>query len=78
MTEGCLSIPGVLEGMRRNTKVFITALDGKGALFSHTFGGMEAQCIQHEMDHLNGIIIADTLSPLERTRMASRITRRKK
>lgn len=78
MTEGCLSIPGVLESMKRNTKVFVTALDCKGMLFSHTFSGMEAQCIQHEMDHLNGIVIPDSFSPLERTRMASRITRRRK
>jgi peptide deformylase len=59
MNEGCLSLPGIhLDISRRNT-VYITAKDENGIEFKDKYTGLEACCVQHENDHLNGILIID-------------------
>ncbi len=67
--EGCLSIPGVYEKVDRSAKIVVQALDGLGREFELEADGLLAVCIQHELDHLDGIVFFDRLSPLKR-RMA--------
>jgi peptide deformylase len=78
MNEGCLSLPSVVETMERWPKLTLTATDDKGKAFAADFDSIDAQCIQHELDHLDGVLISDTLSPFERERLAKRIKPRKK
>jgi peptide deformylase len=78
MNEGCLSLPSVVETMERWPKLTLTATDDKGKAFTADFDSIDAQCIQHELDHLDGVLISDTLSPFERERLAKRIKPRKK
>lgn len=66
MPEGCLSIPGTYEDMRRYPQVHVTALDKNLVSFTKTFTKMEAQCVQHEFDHLNGIMMPDRKSAADR------------
>ncbi len=68
-TEGCLSFPGVYVKVKRAAKVIIKALDYQGQPFTMTYeddGGFEVYCVQHEIDHLNGVTFFDHLSRLKR------------
>ncbi len=71
--EGCLSVPGYYETVTRPKNVKITALDRHGKNFTMTDSGLLAICIQHEMDHLNGKLFVDYLSPLKRNRIKSKL-----
>jgi peptide deformylase len=64
--EGCLSVPGVFEKVRRAERVTVRALDAEGVPFTLEVEGLLAVCIQHEMDHLIGKLFVDYLSPLKR------------
>ena len=64
--EGCLSIPGFYETVERPSKVLISALNGDGEPFKEEACGLLAICIQHEIDHLEGKLFVDYLSPLKR------------
>ena len=64
--EGCLSIPGFYETVERPSKVMISALNGDGEQFKEEACGLLAICIQHEIDHLEGKLFVDYLSPLKR------------
>ena len=64
--EGCLSVPGVFEKVKRAEKIRIKALDRDGNAFEMDADGLLAVCIQHEMDHLEGKLFVDYLSPLKR------------
>lgn len=64
--EGCLSIPGFYETVERPSHVSITALDSQGDVFKEEADGLLAVCIQHEIDHLDGKLFVDYLSPLKR------------
>ena len=64
--EGCLSVPGVFEKVSRADKIRIQALDRDGHPFELDADGLLAVCIQHEMDHLEGKLFVDYLSPLKR------------
>jgi peptide deformylase len=64
--EGCLSIPGVYDSVKRALKVKVRALDRQGAAFEINADGLLAHCLQHEIDHLNGKLFVDFLSPLKR------------
>lgn len=66
MDEGCLSVPGVFEKVARAEKVRVRALDRDGNAFELQADGLLAICIQHEMDHLEGKLFVDYLSPLKR------------
>lgn len=66
MDEGCLSVPGVFEKVSRAQKVRVRALDREGNSFELDAEGLLAVCIQHEMDHLEGKLFVDYLSPLKR------------
>ncbi|GAB6047799.1 peptide deformylase [Methyloparacoccus murrellii] len=64
--EGCLSVPGVFEKVKRAEKIRVKALDRDGQPFELEADGLLAVCIQHEMDHLDGKLFVDYLSPLKR------------
>lgn len=76
--EGCLSLPGIIEMIDRYPEVQVSYYDIEGVKHEERFKALEAHCIQHEMDHLNGRIIPDYLGPAERAMLASRIKKRKK
>lgn len=67
--EGCLSIPGVYEKVERSEKIVVEALDREGRPFELEAEGLLSVCIQHEIDHLDGVVFLDRISPLKR-RMA--------
>ena len=71
--EGCLSVPDVYDTVERATKVRIEALDGDGQPIDKEVEGLLAVCIQHEMDHLNGVIFVDYLSRLKQTRARDKV-----
>ncbi len=66
MDEGCLSVPGVFEKVTRAETVKVRALDRNGDSFELEADGLLAVCIQHEIDHLDGKLFVDYLSPLKR------------
>lgn len=65
--EGCLSVPGIYEKVERARQVKVRALDRNGKPFEMTGDGLLGECFQHEIDHLNGQLFVDLLSPLKRT-----------
>ncbi|MDH3992467.1 MAG: peptide deformylase [Gammaproteobacteria bacterium] len=71
--EGCLSVPGFYETVNRPQKVQVTALDRDGKSFTRELEGLLAICLQHEIDHLDGKLFVDYLSPLKRTRIRKKL-----
>jgi peptide deformylase len=71
--EGCLSVPGVYDGVERPARVKVRALDVEGKPFELEADGLLAVCIQHEMDHLKGKVFVEYLSPLKRNRIKARM-----
>jgi peptide deformylase len=78
MDEGCLSVPGYYETVRRAEKISVRAQDADGAFFELTAEGLEAVCIQHEMDHLEGKLFVDYISSLKRDRIRKKLEKLKK
>lgn len=64
--EGCLSIPGIREDVERRPDVYIRYFDENFKEYTETFTGIAARIIQHEYDHLEGILFTDKLSPLKK------------
>lgn len=64
--EGCLSVPGTYDTVIRADKVTVKALDREGKPFEISADGLLGECLQHEIDHLNGRLYIDLLSPLKR------------
>ena len=71
--EGCLSVPGVYDGVERHAKVKVRAFDADGKSFEVDADGLLAVCIQHEMDHLKGKVFVEYLSPLKRNRIKAKM-----
>lgn len=71
--EGCLSVPGIYDGVERSTSIKVTALDGEGRSRIIEADGTLAICIQHEMDHLLGKVFVEYLSPLKRNRIKTKM-----
>ena len=71
--EGCLSVPGVYDGVERATAVRVSALDEQGQARTIEAEGLLAVCVQHEMDHLLGKVFVEYLSPLKRNRIKSKM-----
>jgi len=71
--EGCLSVPGIYDGVERPSKVKVRAFDVKGKPFEVEADGLLAVCIQHEMDHLKGKVFVEYLSPLKRNRIKAKL-----
>jgi peptide deformylase len=76
--EGCLSVPGYYDRVRRATRITVRAQDERGEPFELTTDGALAVCIQHEMDHLVGKVFVDYLSPLKRARLAAKMRKKQR
>ncbi len=73
--EGCLSVPGIYDGVERSTAVKVSALDREGKLQTIEAEGLLAICIQHEMDHLMGKVFVEYLSPLKLGRIKTKLAK---
>jgi peptide deformylase len=73
--EGCLSVPGVTEGVSRAARIRVRALDAAGTPVEFEADGLLAVCIQHELDHLVGKLFVDYLSELKRQRLKKKATK---
>ncbi len=73
--EGCLSIPEYYEEVERPAKVRVRFMDIHGKVHEEDAEGLYATCIQHEIDHLNGILFVDYLSKLKRDRVLKKFTK---
>lgn len=73
--EGCLSVPGIFEEVTRAARVKVRALDRDGRPFELEAEGLLATCIQHEIDHLDGKVFVDYLSPLKQSRIRKKLTK---
>jgi len=73
--EGCLSIPEVHEDVERPARVKVKYLDLDGNLHEEDADGLFATCIQHEVDHLNGVLFIDHISKLKRDRTIKKFTK---
>jgi peptide deformylase len=71
--EGCLSVPGFYETVRRPERIRVTAINREGEAFSDDLDGLLAICLQHEIDHLEGKLFVDYLSPLKRQRIRGKL-----
>lgn len=76
--EGCLSVPGIYDGVERSSAVHVRALDEKGVARTIEAEGLLAVCMQHEMDHLLGKVFVDYLSPLKRNRIKTKLIKQQK
>ena len=76
--EGCLSVPGIYDGVERSEKVHVKALNAQGESHTLEAEGLLAICIQHEMDHLMGKVFVEYLSPLKRNRIKTKLLKQQK
>jgi peptide deformylase len=76
--EGCLSVPNIFADVTRSDTITVTALDRHGAVFELEADGLLAVCIQHEMDHLEGKLFVDYLSPLKRELVRKKLAKARK
>ncbi|MBC7648781.1 MAG: peptide deformylase [Vitreoscilla sp.] len=75
--EGCLSVPGIYDGVERSLSVKVQALGLDGKKQMHEADGLLSVCIQHEMDHLMGKVFVEYLSPLKRNRIKTKMLKKK-
>ena len=76
--EGCLSVPGIFDEVKRAARVRVRAHERNGEKFEGDYEGVLAVCIQHEMDHLEGRLFVDYLSDLKRERIRKRLDKERK
>ena len=76
--EGCLSVPGIYDGVERAVAVTVEALDRHGQPQTIQAEGLLAICIQHELDHLLGKVFVEYLSPLKRNRIKTKLVKEQK
>ena len=76
--EGCLSVPGIYETVKRASKISIRALNVDGDLIEFVADGKLSICIQHEMDHLMGKVFVEYLSPLKKSRIKIKMIKKNK
>ncbi len=76
--EGCLSVPGIFADVTRANEITVKAFDRHGQPFELTIDGLLAVCIQHEMDHLDGKLFVDYLSPLKREMVRKKLAKQKR
>ena len=76
--EGCLSVPGIYETVKRASKISIRALNVDGDLIEFVADGKLSICIQHEMDHLMGKVFVEYLSPLKKSRIKTKMIKKNK
>ncbi|MGN6581666.1 MAG: peptide deformylase [Bordetella sp.] len=71
--EGCLSVPGIYDEVERSERIRFKALDEKGQPYEMEAEGLLAVCVQHEMDHLDGKVFVEYLSPLKQNRIKTKM-----
>ncbi len=76
--EGCLSVHGIYENVRRAEHITVRALNEHGKPFTLQTGGLLAVCIQHEMDHLRGKVFVEHLSQLKQTRIRAKLKKQRR
>ncbi len=76
--EGCLSVPGFYETVKRPQHIEVTAQDRHGETFTMECRGLLAVCVQHEIDHLDGKLFVDHLSSLKRTRIRKKLEKQQR
>jgi peptide deformylase len=76
--EGCLSVPGYYDKVTRAARIRVRAQDEHGETFELDAEGLLAVCIQHEMDHLQGKLFVEYLSPLKRARLAAKLRKKQR
>jgi peptide deformylase len=76
--EGCLSVPGIYAEVSRAEKIRVIAQNRDGSSFEKALDGMHAVCLQHEIDHLNGRLFVDYLSPLKRRMLTKKLEKQRK
>jgi peptide deformylase len=76
--EGCLSVPGIYADVERALKIRVAATDRHGNGFEMEADGLLAVCIQHEMDHLDGKVFVDYLSPLKREQVRKKLEKQQR
>jgi peptide deformylase len=76
--EGCLSVPGIFDEVKRAAKVRVRAQDREGQMFERDCEDLLAVCIQHEMDHIDGKLFVDHLSQLKRERIRKKLEKERK
>ncbi len=76
--EGCLSVPGFFEKVKRAERIKVKALNRDGETFELEANDLLAVCIQHEIDHLEGKLFVDYLSPLKRQRIKKKMEKKHK
>jgi peptide deformylase len=74
--EGCLSVPQIYDRVERHARVTVRALDRDGLPFELEAEGLQAVCVQHEMDHLMGKVFVEYLSPLKRDRIRTKMLKK--
>ncbi|MDO4249590.1 MAG: peptide deformylase [Neisseria sp.] len=74
--EGCLSVPGIYDTVTRAERITVEALDIDGKPFTLEADGLLAICVQHELDHLNGKVFVEHLSPLKQNRIKTKLKKR--
>jgi len=78
LEEGCLSVPGIFDRIPRANWIRVGALDREGHRYEIEADGLLSVCIQHEMDHLKGIVFVEYLSRLKQTRILSKLRKQEK
>jgi peptide deformylase len=76
--EGCLSVPGIFADVTRANQITVRYLDRHGVAQELTTDGVLAVCVQHEMDHLDGKLFIDYLSPLKREMVRKKLAKQRK
>ena len=76
--EGCLSVPGYYDKVTRAARIRVRALNEQGETFEQEAEGLLAVCVQHEMDHLQGKVFVEYLSPLKRARLAAKLRKKQR
>lgn len=75
--EGCLSVPGFFELLDRYEHVRLTAQDRDGNTYTKDHSGLAAVCVQHELDHLQGVLFVDSLSRLKQNRIREKLNKKR-
>lgn len=73
--EACLSVPGIYESVRRPTDITVSYYDEQWNMLSEDYGGMISRIIQHEYDHLDGILFIDRLDPVTKRLIQGKLKR---
>lgn len=76
--EGCLSVPGIYANVKRAESIHVVALDADGVTFEEDLLGLHAICVQHEIDHLEGRLFVDYLSPLKQNMVKKKLEKARK